>query len=171
VTDRRPPSGAEPEPTLSHVDAQGRASMVDVGDKPSTERTASAQAVVQMQPETLRLIVEGRVEKGDVLTVARLAGISAAKRTWDLIPLAHQVPLAHVGVEFESGTSAGTITITASARTVAGTGVEMEALTAASLAALTIYDMCKAVDRGMVIGAVKLLEKQGGQRGDYVAER
>ncbi len=171
IAGRRLPTGAAPEPTLSHIDPQGRASMVDVGDKPATERTAVAQAVVELRPDTLRLIVEGRIEKGDVLTVARLAGISAAKRTWDLIPLAHQVPLAHVGVEFEPDASAGAITITASARTIAGTGVEMEALTAAALAALTIYDMCKAVDRGIVIGAVKLLEKRGGQRGDYTADR
>ena len=157
-------------PRLSHVDAQGKAGMVDVGAKPDTERTATAQGVVSMRPETLALILQGQMEKGDVFTVARLAGISAAKRTWDLIPLAHQLPLTHVSVEFQPDPPKGLVTVTATARTTAKTGVEMEALTAVSIAALTIYDMCKAVDRGMKVLDVRLLEKRGGQRGDYQAK-
>ncbi len=152
---------------LTHVDAQGRASMVDVGAKPDTQRTATAQAVVSMRPETLALILQGQIEKGDVFTVARIAGISAAKRTWDLVPLAHQIPLSYVGVEFQSDPGKGTVTITTTARTTYKTGVEMEALTAASVSALSIYDMCKAVDRAMTVREVRLLEKRGGQGGDY----
>ena len=176
IAGRRVPAGGAPDAPgagqdrLSHVDEQGRASMVDVGDKPTTDRTAVAQGTLTMRPETLALITEGRIEKGDVFTVARLAGIGAAKKTWDLIPLAHQIPLSHVSIAFEPDAAAGTITITATTRTTAQTGVEMEALTAVSLAALTVYDMCKAVDRGMTIGPVRLLEKQGGQRGDYRAD-
>ena len=156
---------------LTHLDAQGRASMVDVGAKPDTQRTATAQAVVSMRPETLALILQGQIEKGDVFTVARIAGISAAKRTWDLVPLAHQIPLSHVGVEFQSDRSEGTVTITATARTTYKTGVEMEALTAASLSALSIYDMCKAVDRAMTIREVRLLEKRGGQGSPWTRSR
>ena len=161
--------GASPEPGLTHLDAEGRAQMVDVSAKPDTVRTASAGGVMTMKPETLALILEGKVEKGDVFTVARIAGIGAAKRTWELIPLAHQVPLAQVTVDFETDPRKGTVTITATARTTAKTGVEMEALTAVSIAALTIYDMCKAVDRAMTIGDIRLLEKRGGVHGDYTA--
>ena len=170
------PAGAAPEPEpaygaegLTHVDAEGNARMVDVGDKPDSVRTALAGGTITMHPLTLAMILEGRVEKGDVFTVARLAGINAAKHTWELIPLAHQIPLSHISVDFESDATAGVVTITGSSRTNAKTGVEMEALTAVSLAALTIYDMCKAVDRAMVIGQVRLLEKRGGTHGDYTA--
>ena len=156
---------------LTHIDPHGNARMVDVGGKPDSVRTAVASGAVAMRPETLSLIVEGRAEKGDVFTVARVAGISAAKHTWELIPLAHQVPLSHVSVDFEAepGTDLARVRITAQARTTAKTGVEMEALTAVSVAALTIYDMCKAVDRGMTIEGVRLVEKTGGMHGDYRA--
>ncbi len=170
-----PPSGNAPEATppapdtLTHLDAEGNASMVDVGDKPVSVRTAVASGTITMRPETLTLILQGKVEKGDVFTVARIAGINAAKHTWELIPLAHQIPLSHVAVEFATDPPAGKVTITASTRTTAKTGVEMEALTAVSVAALTVYDMCKAVDRAMVIGDVRLMEKRGGVHGDYTA--
>ena len=156
---------------LTHIDPHGNARMVDVGDKPDSARTAIASGVVAMLPETLSLIVEGRAEKGDVFTVARIAGINAAKHTWELIPLAHQVPLSHISVDFEPEPAAETVRvrITAQARTTAKTGVEMEALTAVSVAALTVYDMCKAVDRGMTIEDVRLVEKTGGTHGDYRA--
>ena len=174
------PSGSAPEATpvqqtttgqdtLTHLDAEGNASMVDVGGKPDSLRTAVASGTITMRPETLELILQGKVEKGDVFTVARIAGINAAKHTWELVPLAHQIPLSHVAVDFATDLSAGTVTITASTRTTAKTGVEMEALTAVSVAALTIYDMCKAVDRAMVIGDVRLMEKRGGTHGDYSA--
>ncbi len=158
---------------LTHIDPHGNARMVDVGDKPDSVRTAIAAGAVAMQPETLSLIVEGRAEKGDVFTVARIAGINAAKHTWELIPLAHQVPLSHVSVDFEPepGADLARVRISALARTTAKTGVEMEALTAVSVAALTIYDMCKAVDRGMTIEGVRLVEKTGGTHGDYHAPR
>ena len=160
------------EAGLTHIDPHGNARMVDVGDKPDSVRTAVAAGAVAMLPETLSLIVEGRAEKGDVFTVARIAGINAAKHTWELIPLAHQVPLSHVSVDFEPepGADVARVRITAQARTTAKTGVEMEALTAVSVAALTIYDMCKAVDRGMTIEGVRLVEKTGGTHGDYRAE-
>ena len=169
----RPPAriagGAPSEPGLSHLDAEGRARMVDVSAKPDSDRTATAAGVVTMKPETLAMIIEGTLEKGDVFTVARIAGISAAKHTWELIPLAHNIPLGQVAVDFETDAAKGTVAITATARTTGKTGVEMEALTAVSIAALTIYDMCKAVDRGMRIGDVRLLEKRGGVHGDYAA--
>ena len=168
---KAPPKEDRTTQGLTHVDAQGTAKMVDVGDKPDTVRTAIAGGKVTMKPETLALILQGRMEKGDVFTVARLAGINAAKHTWELIPLTHQLPLSHVGIDFETDPAKGVVTITASARTAAKTGVEMEALTAAAVCGLTIYDMCKAVDRGMVIGEVKVLEKHGGRSGDYVVER
>ncbi|MDA1036202.1 MAG: cyclic pyranopterin monophosphate synthase MoaC [Chloroflexi bacterium] len=170
-----PPSGAAPDApppvqgTLTHLDAEGNANMVDVGDKPDSVRTATASGTITMRPDTLVMILQGKVEKGDVFTVARIAGINAAKHTWELIPLAHQIPLSHIAVDFTSDPPAGKVTITASSRTAAKTGVEMEALTAVSVAALTIYDMCKAVDRAMVIGDVRLTEKRGGTHGDYTA--
>ena len=177
VTVRASPSGvaspsAPAEGGLTHIDPHGNARMVDVGGKPDSARTAIASGVVAMLPETLSLIVEGRAEKGDVFTVARIAGINAAKHTWELIPLAHQVPLSHVSVDFqpEPGADIARVRITAQARTTAKTGVEMEALTAVSVAALTVYDMCKAVDRGMTIEGVRLVEKTGGTHGDYRAE-
>jgi cyclic pyranopterin phosphate synthase len=166
------PSGGAPDDpspflTLTHLDAQGNANMVDVGDKPDSVRTAVASGTITMHPETLAIILQGKVKKGDVFTVARMAGINAAKHTWELIPLAHQIPLSHIAVDFTSDSPAGKVTITGSTRTTAKTGVEMEALTAVSVAGLTIYDMCKAVDRTMVMGEVRLVEKRGGTHGDY----
>jgi cyclic pyranopterin phosphate synthase len=155
---------------LTHVDEQGAARMVDVGAKPDTERMAAAGGVVLMHPDTLRLIREGALKKGDALTIARLAGIMAAKKTSDLIPLCHPLPLTHIDVELTLDEELSAIHIRATARTQGKTGVEMEALTAATVAALTLYDMAKAVDREMRITDVRLLEKHGGQHGDYVAE-
>jgi cyclic pyranopterin phosphate synthase len=154
---------------LSHLDASGTARMVDVSDKSDTPRTAVATGQVVMRPETLRLIREGAIKKGDVLTVARLAGIMAAKRTSELIPLCHPLPLTHIAVDLTLNEAASCVDIQATARTTGKTGVEMEALTAVSVAALTVYDMAKAVDRGMQIQNVRLLEKHGGKSGDYVA--
>lgn len=156
---------------LTHLDEQGAARMVDVGAKPDTERLAVAAGCVYMKPETLRLIREGALKKGDVLVVARLAGIMAAKKTSDLIPLCHPLPLTHVDVDLKLDESQNAVQITASARTTGKTGVEMEALTAVTVAALTVYDMAKAVDREMRLSDFRLLEKRGGQRGDYVAEK
>ncbi|MEQ8674379.1 MAG: cyclic pyranopterin monophosphate synthase MoaC [Aggregatilineales bacterium] len=154
---------------LTHLDDAGRADMVDVGEKPDSERVAVASGVVYMQPETLRLIQAGALKKGDVLTVARIAGIMAAKRTSELIPLCHPIPLTKIGVDIEVDESANAVRITATARTIGKTGVEMEALTAVNIAALTIYDMAKAVDRGMRISDIHLVEKRGGVHGDYIA--
>ena len=162
--------GAEQRSGLTHIDAQGAARMVDVGGKPDSDREAAAAAAIVMRPETLALILQGKMPKGDVFTVARIAGVNAAKHTWEVIPLAHQIPLSHVEVDFETDPQRGRVGITARTRTTAKTGVEMEALTAAAAAALTIYDMCKAVDRAMTIGEVRLLEKSGGVHGDYRAE-
>jgi cyclic pyranopterin phosphate synthase len=154
---------------LTHLDKQGAARMVDVGAKPDSERMAAAGGTVYMQPETLRLIREGALKKGDVLTVARLAGIMGAKRTSELIPLCHPLALTHIDVELTLDDDASAVHITATARTVGKTGVEMEALTAVSVAALTIYDMAKAVDRQMRLSDIRLLEKYGGVHGDYTA--
>src|SRR6185369_15400708 len=153
---------------LTHLDRAGRARMVDVGAKAPTRREAVAAARVLMRPETLRLIVDGALPKGDVLAVARVAGIAAAKETPRLIPLCHPLLLTHVGVEFAPDVERGVLAIEAAVRVEGRTGVEMEALTAASVAALTVYDMCKAVDRGMEITAVRLLTKRGGASGTYV---
>ena len=151
---------------LTHLDSQGRANMVDVTDKSVTFREAVAEALVRMRPETLAMIVQGDHPKGDVFAVARIAGIQAAKKTSDLIPLCHPLLLTSVKVELVAeGQDA--VHITARCKLAGQTGVEMEALTAASVAALTIYDMCKAVDRGMVIESVRLLEKLGGKSGHY----
>lgn len=155
---------------LSHIDESGSARMVDVGGKDVTERVAVAKGRVLMKPETLRLIREGGFEKGDVLGVARLAGVMAAKRTSDLIPLCHPIPLTQVTVELDELASGEGIEITATARAAWKTGVEMEALTAATVAGLTVYDMCKAVDRGMQIDAVRVVKKTGGKSGDFEAE-
>jgi cyclic pyranopterin phosphate synthase len=152
---------------LTHLDEQGQARMVDVGAKPDTERVAVAAGMVTMQSETLRMIREGALKKGDVLTVARIAGVMAAKRTSELIPLCHPIALTHIDVDLTLDEEHGAVQITATARTVGKTGVEMEALTAVSAAALTVYDMAKAVDRGMTIGDIRLLEKRGGVHGDY----
>ncbi len=153
---------------LTHFDAQGQAHMVDVGAKASTHRVALAQGRITMQPATLALITGGTAKKGDVLGVARLAGIMGAKRTADLIPLCHPIALTRVTVEFEVLPDDNTVQCRATAETVGPTGVEMEALTAVQVALLTIYDMCKAADRGMVISDVKLLEKHGGKSGSFV---
>ncbi|PKQ37591.1 MAG: cyclic pyranopterin monophosphate synthase MoaC [Actinobacteria bacterium HGW-Actinobacteria-1] len=155
-------------PRLTHLDEHGAARMVDVAEKAVTHRRAVASAVVTMLPATLAMIVEGRAPKGDVFAVARVAGIMAAKRTADLIPMCHPLSLTHVSVDLEPADAS--VRITAVAETDGKTGVEMEALTAASVAALTIYDMCKAVDRGMVVSDVKLLEKEGGKSGHYLRE-
>lgn len=154
---------------LTHFDSQGRAIMVDVGAKPETQREATARARVVMQPATLALIRQGTAKKGDVLGTARLAGIMAAKRTADLIPLCHPLPLTAVTLDLTpSGEDA--VEIEATVRTTGRTGVEMEALTAASVAALTVYDMVKAVDRGMRIEALRVVAKSGGKSGDFRQE-
>jgi cyclic pyranopterin phosphate synthase len=153
---------------LTHLDEHGHARMVDVGDKATTVRTAVARALVRMQPATLRALLAGSTPKGDVLAVARVAGIQAAKRTFELIPMCHQVQLTSVRVDL-AGEGDDAISIEVTARAADRTGVEMEALTAASIAALTLYDMLKAIDRGMVIENVALLEKTGGKSGNFRA--
>ena len=150
---------------LTHFDAAGRATMVDVSAKPETDRTATARARVVMAPATLAIVAAGTAKKGDVLGTARLAGIMAAKRTADLIPLCHPLPIAAVTVDLEPGQDA--VEITATVRTTGRTGVEMEALTAASVAALTVYDMCKAIDRGMRVEALRVVHKAGGKSGEF----
>ncbi len=154
---------------LTHFDAQGRAIMVDVGEKAETRRVAVTRGRIRMRPETLALIRSGEGKKGDVLGVARLAGIMAAKRTADLIPLCHPISLTRVSVDFALDEAAAAIDCTATAETVGRTGVEMEALTAVSVALLTVYDMCKAADRGMVLENVRLVEKLGGKSGHWQA--
>ena len=158
---------AMPQPALSHLDADGGARMVDVGAKQETQREAVAVGEVRMASETLRLLRAGNLPKGDVLGVARVAGILAAKRTSELIPLCHPLPLTFVGLDFSFDEEASRVLITATARCRGQTGVEMEALTAVSLAALTIYDMAKAVEKTMVIGEIRLLSKTGGKSGDW----
>lgn len=154
---------------LTHIDDEGRARMVDVGDKDVTDRRAVARATVRMAAATAAAVRDGDAPKGDVLGPARIAGIQAAKRTWELIPLCHQLPLSSVDVtaEVEVGTDAGRVVLVATARTQAQTGVEMEALTAASVAALTVYDMVKALEKGVEIAEVVLLEKSGGRSGEW----
>ncbi|NBY05372.1 MAG: cyclic pyranopterin monophosphate synthase MoaC [Betaproteobacteria bacterium] len=154
---------------LTHFDAQGQAHMVDVAQKAQTHRVAVAQGRIRMQAHTLELITHGQAQKGDVLGVARLAGIMAAKKTSDLIPLCHPLALTRVSVSFELEPDHQCVVCQAQAETLGPTGVEMEALTAVQLALLTIYDMCKAVDRSMTITDVKLLEKHGGKSGSFVA--
>jgi cyclic pyranopterin monophosphate synthase len=153
---------------FTHFDARGQAAMVDVGSKPVTGRTATARARVVMQPATAALIRSGGANKGDVLAVARIAGIMAAKRTSELIPLCHPLPISAVSLELTVADDA--VDIAATVRTTGQTGVEMEALTAASLAALTVYDMCKSVDRGMRIEALRLTHKAGGKSGEFTQE-
>jgi cyclic pyranopterin phosphate synthase len=155
---------------LTHLDEHGAARMVDVSDKPDSERIAIAGGAVYMHAETLRLIREGAIKKGDVLTVARIAGIMGAKRTSELIPLCHPLPLTHIDVDLILDEEKSAVTIQATARTTGKTGVEMEALTAVTVAALTVYDMAKAVDRAMRIADIRLLEKRGGVHGDYKAD-
>ena len=155
---------------LTHLDDQGRAHMVDVADKAVTHRIAVSVGQVRMKPETLELIRSGNAAKGDVLATARIAGIMASKKTPDLIPLCHPVPLTKVSVEFEINEELPGLSVTATAKALGQTGVEMEALTAVSVACLTIYDMAKAVDRGMEISGIKVLKKSGGKSGDWSLE-
>lgn len=150
---------------MTHFDAQGNAHMVDVGNKTPTTRRAMAEATVHMLPETLRRILDRSLEKGDVLGVARVAGIQAAKKTGDLIPLCHPLSLSHVSIDFDHDEATSRVIVRATVQTVDRTGVEMEALTAASITALTLYDMCKAIDRGMVIEQIQLVHKSGGKSG------
>ncbi|NOZ65931.1 MAG: cyclic pyranopterin monophosphate synthase MoaC [Alphaproteobacteria bacterium] len=155
---------------LTHLDAQGKASMVDVSLKAETHRRADARGRITMAPETLALIAEGGVKKGDVFSVARLAGIMAAKKCADLIPLCHPLPLQNIQVELECNEADSSVDIFATANLYGRTGIEMEALCAVSLAALTIYDMCKAVDRSMKIGDIRLTHKSGGKSGEFNAD-
>ncbi|MCZ8074683.1 MAG: cyclic pyranopterin monophosphate synthase MoaC [Paucibacter sp.] len=154
---------------LTHFDAHGQAHMVDVAAKDVTHRIARARGRIVMQPATLALITSGSAKKGDVLGIARIAAIQAAKRTADLIPLCHPLPLTRVAVEFEIDTAENAVHCSAQVETLGRTGVEMEALTAVQIGLLTIYDMCKAADRGMVMGQIRVLEKQGGKSGDWLA--
>ncbi|UCG80280.1 MAG: cyclic pyranopterin monophosphate synthase MoaC [Desulfobacterales bacterium] len=154
-------------PTLTHLDEQGRVRMVDVSGKSATAREAVAQGVVTMRPETFDLISEQKVKKGNVLETARIAGIMAAKRTAELIPMCHPLPITHVKIDFFPDSDAHSIRIEAVVRIVGQTGVEMEALTAVSIAALTIYDMCKSYDRAMTISDIYLLKKSGGKSGTF----
>jgi cyclic pyranopterin phosphate synthase len=155
---------------LSHLDEQGHARMVDVSAKDVTTREATARGRIAMAPATLALIVEGRLPKGDVFATARIAGIMAAKRTHELIPLCHPLPIAGVTVDLAPGGDGASVEIEATVRVASQTGVEMEALTAVSVAALTVYDMCKAVERGMHLEDIRLVAKSGGRSGDYRAE-
>jgi cyclic pyranopterin phosphate synthase len=157
------------EPGLTHIGASGEANMVDVGAKAETERTAIAEGSVVMQPATLASILAGDARKGDVLGTARIAGIMAAKRTHELIPLCHPLLLTKVAIDIEPDEALPGLRVTALARVTGKTGVEMEALTAASVACLTIYDMAKAIDRGMTIGGIRVVEKRGGKSGDWHA--
>ncbi|QKD46063.1 cyclic pyranopterin monophosphate synthase MoaC [Alicycliphilus denitrificans] len=154
---------------LTHFDTQGQAHMVDVGAKPATHRTAIATGRIEMQPATLALIASGTAKKGDVLGVARIAGIMAAKKTSELIPLCHPLALTRVAVEFELLEVENAVQCTATVETVGPTGVEMEALTAVQVALLTVYDMCKAADKRMVMTGMRVLEKHGGKSGSFVA--
>jgi cyclic pyranopterin phosphate synthase len=154
---------------LTHFDAAGQAHMVDVGAKDATHRVARATGLIRMQPQTFALVAEGRAKKGDVIGVARIAAIQGAKRTADLVPLCHPLPITRVAVDFELDARRHAVHCTAQVETIGRTGVEMEALTAVQVGLLTVYDMCKAVDRGMVIDAVRVLEKRGGKSGEWAA--
>jgi cyclic pyranopterin phosphate synthase len=169
MSNSKTPIAATPASGLTHFDAGGQAHMVDVGTKADTQRIAIAAGVIRMQAATLKIITEGTAKKGDVLGIARVAAIMATKRTSDLIPLCHPLALTHVSVEFDIDQAASSIACTVEVRTVGKTGVEMEALTAVQVGLLTIFDMCKAVDRGMVMSDVRVLEKHGGKSGDYVS--
>ena len=158
-----------PEPPLTHFDAQGQAHMVDVAGKAETHRVARARGSIRMQPATLALIAAGQASKGDVIAVARIAAIQAAKRTAELIPLCHPLPLTRVSVDFEVDAASHAVHCTAQAETFGRTGVEMEALTAVHVGLLTVYDMCKAADRSMVMDDIRLLEKSGGRSGRWIA--
>ncbi len=159
------------KPEFTHIDGQGQVRMVDVTDKSATDRKAVAQAKISMQPSTLEKIINQEFKKGNVLETARIAGVMAAKKTHDLIPMCHPLKITHVQVDFFPDTTQNTIRVESLVRIVDQTGVEMEALTAASVAALTIYDMCKAVDRGMTITDLCLLEKSGGKSGTFIREK
>ena len=161
---------ADDQARLTHIDAEGKADMVDVGSKADTERTAIAEGTVRMAPDTLAAIVAGNARKGDVIGVARIAGIMAAKKTSDLIPLCHPLALTKVSVDIEPDETLPGLRVRALARLVGKTGVEMEALTAVSVACLTIYDMAKALDKGMIIGDICLIEKMGGRSGHWSRE-
>jgi cyclic pyranopterin phosphate synthase len=156
-------------PPLTHFDAHGQANMVDVAAKAETHRIASATGTIRMLPATLALIASGSAKKGDVIGVARIAAIQAAKRTAELVPLCHPLPITRVAVEFELDAATSSVRCTAQVETVGRTGVEMEALTAVQIGLLTLYDMCKAADRGMVMDGIRVLEKSGGKSGDWVA--
>ena len=156
--------------SLTHFDAAGQAHMVDVAAKAETHRVARATGVIRMKPETLALITQGSAKKGDVIGIARIAAIQGAKRTAELIPLCHPLPITRVGVEFEIDAAASSVRCTAQVETLGRTGVEMEALTAVQVGLLTIYDMCKAADRGMVMGEIRVLSKRGGKSGEWVAQ-
>jgi cyclic pyranopterin phosphate synthase len=160
---------ARRDPPLTHFDAQGQAHMVDVTGKDETHRVARARGSILMQASTLALIAAGQAAKGDVIGIARIAAIQAAKRTAELIPLCHPLPLTRVSVDFEIDKAVGAVHCTVQAETVGRTGVEMEALTAVQVGLLTVYDMCKAADRGMVMSDIRLLEKSGGRSGQWVA--
>jgi cyclic pyranopterin phosphate synthase len=155
---------------LTHFDAHGQAHMVDVSAKEATHRVARASGVIRMQPATFALVAGGHAKKGDVIGVARIAAIQAAKRTADLVPLCHPLPITRVAVEFDLDEARAEVRCTAQVETLGRTGVEMEALTAVQVGLLTVYDMCKAADRGMVIGDVRVLHKSGGKSGDWNAE-
>lgn len=157
--------------TLTHFDNSGQAHMVDVGEKPESKRVAIASGTIKMLPTTLELILQGNSKKGDVLGIARIAAIQASKKTSDLIPLCHPIALTKVAIQFDVDEASLAIACTATCETIGQTGVEMEALTAVNVGLLTIYDMCKAVDRGMVMTDIKLLEKQGGKSGHWVIEK
>ena len=154
---------------LTHFDAQGQAHMVDVAAKDITHRVARATGLIRMQPQTFRLVAQGQAKKGDVLAVARIAAIQGAKRTADLVPLCHPLPITRVAVDFELDEAASTVRCTAQVETLGRTGVEMEALTAVQVGLLTVYDMLKAADRGMVMDGIHVLEKRGGKSGSWVA--
>jgi len=156
---------------LSHFDGEGQAHMVDVADKSVTHRVARASGAIRMLPATLELIASGNAKKGDVLGVARIAALQATKGTSELVPLCHPLPITHVAVQFELDPAGAQVRCTAQVETLGRTGVEMEALTAVQIGLLTVYDMCKAVDRGMVMGDIRLLEKRGGKSGDWAAAR
>lgn len=155
---------------FTHIDDRGNVRMVNVTDKEDTHRKAVARGVVRMKPETLEMILGGSVKKGNVLEAARIAGIMAAKKTRDLIPMCHPINITHAAVDFEPDVAGSSIVITAEARTFSKTGVEIEAITAVSIAAVTIYDMCKSYDRGMVISDIRLMEKLGGKSGHFKGE-
>ena len=156
-----------PADGLTHFDATGQAHMVDVGDKQETHRIAVASGQIRMKPETLAIILAGSAKKGDVLGIARIAAIMGAKRTSDLVPLCHPLALTRVAVDFETDEATSTVHCRAQVETFGKTGVEMEALTAVQIGLLTVYDMCKAVDRGMVMGEIRVMEKHGGKSGDW----